>query len=305
MTEPTTDLDVRYGTAHRRWQDQDVEIAYETFGPRDGEPLLLVMGTGGQRYLWPEPFCALLVERGYQVTRFDHRDTGASTRFDHLGRPNQLRMWLRPATAAAYTLEDLADDAVAVLDDQGWAAAHLVGTSLGGMVAQTLACTHAARVRSLTSLSSTPAPRIGQARPATMLKLAKIVKNVPPDAEALARQMIAVAGVVGSPAYPTDADSLRGIAAQCFPRRNDLAAHQRHTAALVASGDRRDRLAAVTAPTLVLHGEEDPIIRPAAGRATAEAIPGAQLRMFPGMGHDLPRELWGEIADAVVAIAAR
>lgn len=305
MTEPVTDAGVRHGTARRRWHDQDIEIAHETFGPRDGKPLLLIMGTGEQRYSWPEPFCALLVARGFQVTRFDHRDTGASTRFDHLGRPNQLRMWLRPATAAAYTLEDMADDAVAVLDDLGWRAAHLVGTSMGGMVAQTLAYTHPDRVSSLTSLSSTPAPRVGQARLRTMLRLAKIVKTPPTDVEALARQMLEMARVVGSPAHPTDVDSLRAIAAQCFPRRNDLAAHQRHTAALVASGDRRERLAGVDVPTLVLHGEADPIIRLVGGRATADAIPGAELRTFPGMGHDLPRELWGEITGAIAELATR
>ena len=297
-----TDSTIRTGTAHRRWHDQDVEIAYETFGARTAEPLVLIAGTGAQRYLWPDEFCATLVERGFQVTRYDNRDTGASTRFDDAGRPNQLKMLLGRA-AGPYTLEDMAGDVVAVLDDQGWEAAHLAGVSMGGMLAQVTACTHPDRVRSLTSISATPAPRIGQPGIRTQLRLAKIAKPAVTDPESLARQWIGIAEITGSPNYPTDTERLNRLGEQCFERRNDLAALQRHTAAIVASGDRRAQLAELRLPTLVLHGDADPMVLPVAGRATAEAIPSARLRTFPGMGHDLPRELWDQFTDAVTDLA--
>lgn len=289
----------------RSAHNADVEIAYEPMGEGHGEPLLLIMGTGQQRLGWHPEFCAALGGRGFDVTRFDSRDTGESTRFDHAGRPNQLRMWLRPAAAAAYTLEDMAGDALAVLDAQGWDAAHLVGVSLGGMVAQVLACHHPDRVRSLTSISSAPAPRIGQPRPGTLLRIAKVMKSRVTDPESLARQMIDLAGVVGSPAYPTDAGWLRELARQSFGVRSDLAAVQRHTAAIAASGDRRVQLARLRVPALVLHGAADPMIRPVAGEQTAAAIPHAAHVVFPGMGHDLPRELWPDIIDAISTLARR
>jgi pimeloyl-ACP methyl ester carboxylesterase len=298
VSSPTTTT----GTAHRRWHDRDVEIAYETFGPPAGEPLVLIAGTGAQRHLWPDEFCAALVERGFQVTRFDNRDTGASTRFDDHGRPNQLTMLLGRA-AGPYSLEDMADDVIAVLDDQGWDSAHLAGASMGGMLAQVTACTHSHRVRSLTSISATPAPRIGQPSIRTQLRLAKVAKPAVTDPGSLARQWIGIAEIVGSPDYPTDAERLTRLGEQCFERRNDLAACQRHTAAIVASGDRRAQLADLRVPTLVLHGDADRMVLPVAGRATAESIPGARLRTFPGMGHDLPRELWPQIIDAVTDLA--
>jgi pimeloyl-ACP methyl ester carboxylesterase len=301
-TPDRTDGAIVTGTAHRPGQDREVEIAYETVGPSTGAPLVLIAGTGAQRYLWDERFCAALVEHGFQVTRFDNRDTGASTRFDDAGRPNQLAMMLGRA-AGPYTLEDMAGDVIAVLDDQGWDSAHLVGASMGGMLAQVTACTHPDRVRSITSISATPAPRIGQPSIRDTLRLAKIARPAVTDPESLARQWIGIAQIVGSPDYPTDTARLNRLGQQCFERRNDLAACQRHTAAIVASGDRRATLATLRVPTLVVHGEADRMVRPAAGRATAEAIPGAELRTFPGMGHDLPQELWGQITAAIAANA--
>ena len=312
MTDPVTgpgptgpvvpkDVAVRRGTARRHQHDDHVEIAYETLGPRDGTPLLLIAGTGEQRYLWPEAFCIALVDRGFQVTRFDNRDTGASTRFDDAGPPSQLRMWLRPTAAARYTLQDMAEDALAVIDAQGWDRAHVAGASMCGMIAQVLARSHPERVRTMTSISSTPAPRIGLPRPRTLLRLWKVAKEPVADPAAMARQLIAIAGIVGSPAFPVDTELLTRIARESFPLRNDLAAHQRHTAAITASGDRRRELRELRVPTLVLHGDADPMIRPSAGRATAHAVPGARLRTFPGMGHDLPRALWDDIADEIAS----
>ena len=284
-----------------------VEIAYETFGPPDGRPLLLVMGLGGQMIGWPDAFCGLLADRGFRVARFDNRDAGLSTRFDAAGRPDQLRMLLRPASAAVYTLDDMAADAVAVLDALGWPAAHLAGVSEGGMIAQTLAARHPGRVRTLTSISSAPAPRVGQPRPWTLMRIIKVAnpKRVK-TAEDLAQYMVDLGQVTGSPAYPADEDAARELGRRAHARGGlDMAAVQRQTAALAASGDRRADLARLRVPTLVLHGRDDRMIRPVAGRATAAAIPGARLVTYPGMGHDLPRELWTTIAAEITALADR
>lgn len=282
-----------------------IEIAYETLGPLGGHPLLLVMGTGGQMPSWPDGFCRQLVERGFRVTRFDNRDAGLSTHLTGAGRPGQLTMLLRPAAAARYGLADMAADAVAVLDAVGADDAHLVGVSQGGMIAQTVATDYPDRVRTLTSISSTPAPRIGRPNGRT---LARILRAANPrkvrTAEDLAEYLIGLSRVIGSPDYPADEARLREVAMICHERGGlDLASAQRQTAALVAAGDRRAALAAVRVPTLVIHGERDPFIRPEGGRATAAAIPGARLVTYPGMGHDLPAPLWPRIADEIAALA--
>jgi pimeloyl-ACP methyl ester carboxylesterase len=278
----------------------DVEITYETFGPEEGEPLLLVMGTGAQMLAWHPDFCAALVESGFQVIRFDNRDSGLSTHFTSSGAPNQLKMWLRPASVAVYRLEDMADGAVAVLDAQGRQSAHVVGISLGGMIAQVIATRHPGRVRTLTSISSTPSARVGRTRLSTLMRFAKVAKKPVTDAESLAQQMIDLQPFTGSPGYPADTAWLRELARQSYERVGyDLAAAQRQTAAIAAAGDRRPDLAALRVPTLVIHGEADQIIRPIAGQETAKAIPGAVLVTYPGMGHDLPRELWPAAIDKI------
>lgn len=288
-------------TAHRG----DIEIAYETFGPSTGEPLLLLAGQGAQMLTWPQEWCQLLVERGFCVARFDQRDAGLSTRMSEAGAPNQLRMLLRPGSAAVYELEDLADDTAAVLDALGWASAHLVGISMGGMIAQTLATTHPDRARSLTCISSAPTPRIGQPKPRTLLKIIKVAnpKRVK-TREDLAQYVVDLHRLTGSPAYPTDEQVLRELGRQSFDRGGlDVAAVQRQTAAITASGDRRAALAKLQIPTLVLHGEDDPMIRVEAAEVTAATIPGARLVTYPGMGHDLPRQLWPAIIEEISSIA--
>ena len=264
----------------------DVEIAYETRGDPPGEPLLLVMGTGGQMLSWPDGFCDLLTERGFQIARFDNRDSGLSTHLDGAGRPNQLTMLLRPAAAAVYRLEDMAGDAVAVLDALGWPTAHVAGMSQGGMIAQTLAVRHPDRVRSLTSISSSPAPRLGQPTPGTLLRVLRVANpRRVRSAEDLARYLVDLRQVTGSPGCPADEEWLRDLGRRCYDRGGlDTAAVQRQTAAIAASGDRREELRQLRVPTLVLHGEDDRMIRPVAGRATAGAIPGARLVTYPGDG---------------------
>jgi pimeloyl-ACP methyl ester carboxylesterase len=285
----------------------DVEIAYEKLGDPQGEPLLLVMGTGGQMLSWPDGFCELLTERGFQIARFDNRDSGLSTHLDGAGRPNQLTMLLRPAAAAVYRLEDMAGDAVAVLDALGWPSAHVAGMSQGGMIAQSLAVRHPDRVRSLTSISSSPAPRLGQPRPGTLLRVLQVANpRRVRSAEDLAQYLVDLRQVTGSPGYPADEEWLRGLGRRSYDRGGlDTAAVQRQTAAIAASGDRREELRQVRVPTLVLHGEDDRMIRPVAGRATAGAIPGARLATYAGMGHELPRPLWPAIAGEIAALARR
>jgi pimeloyl-ACP methyl ester carboxylesterase len=290
-----------HATAH----NGAIDIVYETMGPDQNEPLLLIMGTAGQLISWPDGFCQGLVGRGFRVARFDNRDSGLSTRLTEHGTPNQLRMLFRPGSAAVYTLYDMAADAVAVLDDIGWPAAHVVGMSQGGAIAQTMATAFPERVASLTSISSQPAPRIGQPSPrdlVTVIRLAnpRRVKT----ADDAGQYTVDLQRIVGSSAYPADEATLRDQGRRAYARgRLDMACAQRQTAAIVASGDRRAALANVRVPTLVVHGEDDRMIRPVAGRATADAIPGARLVTFPGMGHELPPPLWSSIIDEIAAVA--
>jgi pimeloyl-ACP methyl ester carboxylesterase len=281
----------------------DIVLAYETFGPPGGEPLLLISGTGAQMLIWPDEFCMALAGRGFRVARFDNRDTGLSTHLTGAPAPGWLTTMLRPS-AAPYRLADLAGDAAAVLDALGWPGAHVVGASLGGMIAQALAIGHPGRVRTLTSIMSTPSARI-----ATMPTLAAIralaqAGGTPVTTpEQAADQAVALKKVIGSPGYPLDEDLVRDIAARSFLRHpgagKDGQGDQRQRAAVIASGDRRRALAGLRIPALVIHGDQDPVIRPKGGRATARAIPGARLVTYPGMGHDLPAALWPAIADEI------
>jgi pimeloyl-ACP methyl ester carboxylesterase len=280
----------------------DVEISYEVLGPPDGQPLLLVMGLGMQRIFWPDEFCQGLIDRGFTITRFDNRDAGESTHFRTAGRPSMLAMFTRPETVAPYRLDDMADDAVAVLDAVDWPTAHVAGASMGGMIAQTLAIRHPERVRTLTSIMSTPAPRVGRASLKAAIKLGRAGDIRTP--EQAAERMVDVFRTIGSPGYPLDEVWLRDIGHRAFHRgQADPGAIPRQLSAINASGDRRIRLAGVRVPTLVIHGESDPLVRPAGGRATAAAVPGARLVTFAGMGHDMPRELWSAIQDEIAKLA--
>jgi pimeloyl-ACP methyl ester carboxylesterase len=291
------------GTGTRTARNGDVEIVYETIGPADAEPLLLVMGQGGQLISWPDGFCLALVEQGFQVARFDNRDAGCSTHFSHAAPPNRLTMRLRPAAAAGYRLEDMAGDALAVMDALGWDAAHVLGVSMGAMIGQVLAVTHPTRVRGLVSVMSTPSWRIGLPSPWTLVRVSRVVGRRVRTVDDAIRQAVDLARICRSPGYPFDEELVRATARLAYQRGHDPDGIQRHTAAIAAAGDRRPALAAITAPTLVLHGEDDPMIRPAGGKATARAIPGARLRVFPGWGHDLPSGLWPTIGGEIRALA--
>jgi pimeloyl-ACP methyl ester carboxylesterase len=287
----------------------DIDIAYQCFGSA-GDPLLLIMGLATDMLYWHDGFCESLVQSGFQVARFDNRDSGQSTHLESAGVPNRLRVRRNP-DAAPYRLEDMADDAVAVLDALGWPSAHIVGHSMGGMIAQTLAIRYPDRVRSLTCISATPSPNIGQLSPVTILRLLRANPGVamgrrPRGPDEAGEQLVRGHRVFGATAYPLDESWLREIGARMYERGGfDPAARARQSAAMTASGDRRPALAALRIPTLILHGQNDPLIRPTGGMATAAAVPGAVLVVLPGMGHDLPQELWPKIIDHIRQIANR
>jgi pimeloyl-ACP methyl ester carboxylesterase len=288
-------------TAVEKARNGDVELAYQRVGDQAGEPLLLIMGLGMQMIAWPDGFCEQLTTAGFAVARMDNRDAGESTQLRGASRPSLLTTLTRPATAAVYTLTDMADDAVAVLDALGWESAHVVGASLGGMIAQTLAVRHPKRVRTLTSMMSTPSPRIGRATPKAM----RALFSKPAAGRAgVQDRSVAVFRVIGSPGYPLDETVLREMAGRAFDRGGSPSGSLRQLAALRSAGDRRADLAGVRVPALVIHGEKDPLIRPSGGRATAAAIPGARLVVFPGMGHDLPAALWPSFVSEIASLAS-
>jgi pimeloyl-ACP methyl ester carboxylesterase len=269
-----------------------IDIAYESFGSPDGRPLLLVMGLGAQLIQWDEELCRLLAEQGHHVVRFDNRDAGLSTHFHDAGVPAR-------GEPAPYLLDDMADDAAGLMDALGWSAAHVVGASMGGMIAQTLAIRHPERVLSLTSIMSTPGPGVA---PPTEAAMGALLSRPPSDRDAVMDQAVVTWTVIGSPGYELDRELIRVRAGLAYDRCFDPAGTGRQLAAINASGDRTEALATVRVPALVLHGEEDPLIPVVGGRATAAAIPGARLVTYPGMGHDLPRALWPDIVAEITKL---
>ena len=278
-----------------------IELEYETFGRPSDPPLLLVMGLGAQMIFWHDEFCGRLVERGFHVIRFDNRDVGRSTWLDHLGMPDVMAAMAAAAERrpfdAPYRLSDMAADAAGLLDALDIEQAHVVGASMGGMIAQTLAIEHPRRVRTLTSIMSTTGhPDLPPPRPEAMSLL---VTPPPSTREGHIERAVQTSRVIGSPAYPSDPDELRALAARAWDRGVNPPGMARQLTAILASGSRREALRSVRAPALVIHGSDDPLVPVEAGRDTAEALPRAELLEIPGMGHDLPRALWGTLVDAI------
>lgn len=282
-----------------RARNGGVELAYERVGPGTGEPLLLIMGLGMQMHFWHDDLVATFVEAGFDPVRYDNRDVGQSTHFSYRGAPSLAAVLALPQAVASYRIEEMAADAVAVLDAAGWESAHVLGASMGGMIAQTVAIRYPDRVRSLTSVMSSPSPRVG--RP-TMGAAAALAARPARTAEEAAERVVATFRVIGSPGYPLDEQWLRSYGRRAFARARDATGARRQLAAINASASRVPGLRGVRAPTLVVHGEADPLVRPAAGRATAAAVPGARLVTYPGMGHNLPRELWPSIIGEVATL---
>jgi pimeloyl-ACP methyl ester carboxylesterase len=272
-----------------------VTLCYETFGDPSDPPLLLVMGLGMQMVGWQEDFCEELAGRGFHVVRFDNRDAGRSTHFPgHTPSVSQLLRRRFPRTQ--YKLTDMAEDAAGLLRELQLAPAHVVGASMGGMIAQTLAARHPESVRSLVSIMSNTGSRFsGQ----PVLSLYRpLLTPAPSEREAFLAHVERLFTLIGSPGR-ADVEDLRTTAALSYDRGRDPAATARQLAAILASGNRTRELRRIKAPTLVIHGSADRLVRPSGGQATARAIPGARLLRIEGMGHDLPRAFWPQIMDAI------
>jgi pimeloyl-ACP methyl ester carboxylesterase len=280
-----------------------IELAYQEIGDPDGEPLLLIMGLAVQMIGWDEEFCSMLAERGFRVVRFDNRDIGHSTMIKSAGVPSRVDMLLGRRASAPYLLSDMAADTAGLMDHLGMESAHQVGVSMGGMIAQTLAILQPQRLRSLVSMMSTTGNRwLGLP---SWKAFGVVMAQQPHGREAAIEQAVRTFKTIGSPGYPMDEARFRQVAAASYDRSHNRGGVARQIHAITASGDRTRALHKLRLPTTVIHGASDPLIRPAAGRATARAIPGARLQVIDGMGHDLPRPLWPTLVDEIAATAER
>ena len=280
-----------------------MELCYEPFGDPDRPAVLLVMGLGTQMLGWHADFCAELADRGFFVIRYDNRDVGRSTHLDGAPAPTPAEILTRRISRPAYVLGDMAADGVGLLDELGIDSAHVVGASMGGMIGQTIAAEHGDRVLSLVSIMSStgsrwsgqPAPRI---LPVFLQKPAKTKEDYQD-------RLVKLFALIGSPDFERDPAELREMAGVAWERGVDPAGFARQLGAIIASGHRAADLRRITAPTLVIHGKADRLVRPSGGRATARAIPGARLELIDGMGHDLPRGVWPRLLDGIEATAER
>jgi pimeloyl-ACP methyl ester carboxylesterase len=288
-------VQIRSGTT----KSGDLDIYYEDMGDPNDPAVLLIMGLGAQLLLWRTGFCEKLVSQGLRVIRYDNRDVGLSTKLSgkRVDSPLPLRMarsFLGLKSPAPYTLEDFADDAAALLDHLEIDSAHIVGASMGGMIAQVFAAAHSARTKTLAVIfSSNNQPLLPP--PGTRQLLAILQKPKEATREAIVENTIRVTRITGSPGYPAPEDRIRAEAIEGYERSYYPAGVGRHFAAILGSGSLLGYDRQISAPTVVIHGKADKLMRPFGGRAVARAIKGARLVLFDGMGHDLPRELWDDI----------
>ncbi|MCM2289817.1 MAG: alpha/beta fold hydrolase [Sulfuritalea sp.] len=280
-----------------------LHIEYESLGDSAHPAIVLIMGLGMQLMAWPDSFCQALVARGYRVIRFDNRDCGLSGRAPGKKRANLLLAMAASALGlpvrTPYTLEDMAGDAVGLMDRLGIERAHIVGASMGGMIAQVLAAKFPQRALSLTSIMSSSGNRkvSKPTKPARKVLLSRPADPKNPDS--VIEHLVEMFGVIGSPGYPSSREELRSRIGHSVRRAYEPAGTARQLLAIIASGDRRKLLRTITAPTLVLHGADDPLVPLAAGRDTALNIPGAKLQVIEGMGHDFPEALMPRLAQAI------
>ena len=281
-----------------------IELCYETFGDPTDPALLLVMGLGAQMTAWDEDLCQAFVDRGFFTIRFDNRDVGLSSRIE--GKGDFMTSFLAASQGqpidAPYRLSDMAADAMGLLDHLGIEQAHVVGASMGGMIAQTIAIEHPGRVLSLTSIMSTTGePDVGQATPEAMQLL---VRPPATDRDSAIEAAVAASRVIGGPDH-FDEDRIRARTAAFYDRAYDPAGTARQLIGILASGSRAEQLATLDVPTLVIHGDADTLVTPTGGRRTAELVPDAELLVIEGMGHDLPAALWPQVVEAITAHARR
>jgi pimeloyl-ACP methyl ester carboxylesterase len=280
-----------------------IDIEYETFGDPADPVMLLIMGLGGQLVVWDEELCRQLAGRGFHVIRFDNRDVGLSTKLDDAPQPDMMAVLQGDRSSVTYGLDDMAADAVGLLDALGIARAHVVGASMGGMIGQLLTIDHPDRVLSLASIMSTTGdPSVGMP---TAEAIELLTKPPPTEREEVITREVETTQVLGSPGFPFDEERTRRRAAATFDRSFYPAGVARHVGALVAAADRTERLSHVDVPTVVIHGTADPLVTPSGGEATAKVIPGAELIMIDGMGHELPPGAWPTVVEAVVDNAAK
>ena len=286
-----------------------LELYYEVEGPEDGEPILLIMGLGGQMTYWQEGFYGRLADAGFRVIRYDNRDVGLSEKLEAAGPPDMAavlkalseRRW----PEVAYTLDDMAADAAGLLDALGIERAHIVGASMGGMIAQLVAADYPEKTLSLTSIMSTTGnPELPRATEAAMARLNTPAPDPNVDLEGFLKSAVEGAKVMG-PVYPIDEEKVRANALANFKRAYYPVGFQRQYAGIMASPDRRPKLRTITAPTVVIHGEADPLVRVEGGRDTAANINGAVLKTYPGMGHELPEPLHQAIVGDILAVIER
>lgn len=276
----------------------NIDIAYQRLGNPEAPPVLLIMGGAAQLIHWPIPFCQALIDRGLQVIRFDNRDAGHSTHITDAPPPDLRAVLAGDYGSVSYTLSDMAADTVGLMDALGISTAHVVGASMGGQIAQTMAIENPGRVRTLISMMSTTGnTTVGQTSPEVLREV--FGGPQPVTREETIEHRVKAMLKVGSPDYPSDENELRERCTQAYDRCHDTVALARQAIATVASGDRTERLRSLQVPTLVIHGLADPMVDVSGGRATAEAIPGAELILIEGMGHGLPPGLRLPLAEHI------
>jgi pimeloyl-ACP methyl ester carboxylesterase len=279
-----------------------IQIEYETFGNPSGRPLLLIIGLGAQMIYWDDALCRDLANRGHYVIRFDNRDAGLSTKFDGAGVPNIVeiigKILKGEEIKPPYTLEDMADDGVSLLDALGIPQAHICGMSMGGMIAQTIAIRHPSRVLSLISIYSTTGnPELPEPKPEI---LGILIAPPPSKREAYIEHMLKLFKMIAGPGFGVDEAWTRKIMAESYDRSFCPQGLYRQLVAILTQKDRRAALGSLKVPTLVVHGTDDPLVPVEAGKDTAKAISGAQLMLIEGMGHDLPHGgAWPRIIEAI------
>jgi pimeloyl-ACP methyl ester carboxylesterase len=285
----------------------NIEIEYDTFGDPSLKPLLLVMGLGAQMIRWEEDLCMMFVEKGFYVIRFDNRDVGLSTKFEEAGEPDIMKEFMAKQRGESinppYTVEDMADDAVGLLDALNIEKAHICGASMGGMIVQLIALRHPNRVLSLTSImSSTGNPNLPQPKPEAMQVL---LKPAPSEREAYIEELVKRWRVLYGSGFPYPAEKVREIVAALYDRSYYPQGMTRQLVAILATENRVPKLGSVKVPTLVIHGGDDPLVPVEGGKETAASIPGAELLIIDGMGHSLPIEIWPQVVEAITKTAAK